>query len=85
MFTVADYIPATRTCRTLSDVRDFTGHCNVSLTSGHLHVVVDGDVVGICSGLGGKKRQMLPQNLCMDHVVVRVATIPGLESFRARS
>jgi hypothetical protein len=27
--------------RSLAEVRDAAGHCNVSITSGYLHVVVD--------------------------------------------
>ena len=29
--------------RTLAEVRDAAGHANVSITSGYLHVVVDGN------------------------------------------
>jgi integrase len=32
--------------RTLSEVRDAAGHCNVSITSGYLHVAVD-DEAGV--------------------------------------
>jgi integrase len=32
--------------RTLAEVRDAVGHCNVSITSGYLHVVDDGGVLG---------------------------------------
>jgi integrase len=31
--------------RTLAEVRDAAGHCNVSITSGYLHVVVDEEAV----------------------------------------
>ena len=35
--------------RTLAEVRDAAGHCNVSITSGYLHVAVDDEAaVGIC-------------------------------------
>jgi integrase len=32
--------------RTLAEVRDAAGHCNVSITSGYLHIAVEGDEVG---------------------------------------
>jgi len=32
--------------RTLAEVRDAAGHCNVSITSAYLHVAVDDDAVG---------------------------------------
>jgi integrase/recombinase XerD len=32
--------------RTLAEVRDAAGHCNVSITSGYLHVTVEDDAVG---------------------------------------
>jgi integrase len=31
--------------RTLAEVRDAAGHCNVSITSGYLHVAVDDDAM----------------------------------------
>jgi len=38
--------------RSLAEVRDAAGHCNVSITSGYLHVAVDdGDAVGNLFGL----------------------------------
>ena len=30
----------------LANVRDAAGHCNVSITSGYLHIAVDNDAVG---------------------------------------
>ena len=32
--------------RSLAEVRDAAGHCNVSITSGYVHVAVDDDVLG---------------------------------------
>lgn len=36
--------------RTLSAVRDAAGHSNVTITSGYLHVAVQGDEVGVLFG-----------------------------------
>jgi integrase len=40
--------------RTLAEVRDAAGHCNVSITSGYLHVAVeDGEVGNLFGWIGG--------------------------------
>src|SRR5579872_5595838 len=36
--------------RSLAEVRDAAGHCNVSITSGYLHVAVEDDAVGSLFG-----------------------------------
>jgi integrase len=36
--------------RTLAEVRDAAGHLNVGITSGYLHVAVEGDEVGALFG-----------------------------------
>ena len=36
--------------RTLSEVRDAAGHSNVTITSGYLHIAVEGSEVGTLFG-----------------------------------